>query len=474
MNSIVTYMNIKGIPFLLLIAFTISFSSCEKENPIDPNKPVLSEEVLLLNNWIWEGMNDIYLWADQLPNLDPEYQEDPEKYFYDLRYSGDKDSWIVDDYDALRARFNGVSLSTGMSAHPGLIDSTRIISIVEYVTPDSPASEAGVERGDIIISIDGQSLNASNYYTLYRQPTASFGFADWDGSQLIPSGEDITLSAIELNKNPVVHHEVIDYLGKKIGYIVYTQFTTGKTGEWLEELNRVFAEFKSTAVTDIVVDLRYNPGGSLDLSAYFASTLVPETAMNNEDVFVNLVWNDAYNEFWKSYDADEDGQADGENSSQLVIRLPTSEFNLNMSSAYFLTTNGTASACESLMTGLYPYLDVIQIGTTSYGKPYGSVTIDDWAEPKRHNWAMQPLVLKYANADGFTDFVNGIDPDSLVEERLLYLEPFGSLNDPLLAKALQLITDVYPEKKSLKVFEDNFSPMPVRPENMVERNIKLF
>ncbi len=73
-------MNIKGIPFLLLIALTLSLSSCEKENQIDPNKPELSQEVLVLNKWIWEGMNDIYLWADQLPNLDPEYQEDPMKY----------------------------------------------------------------------------------------------------------------------------------------------------------------------------------------------------------------------------------------------------------------------------------------------------------------------------------------------------------------------------------------------------------
>ncbi len=466
-------MNSKGFVFLMLIAFTISFSSCKKEDPFDPNKPELSEEVLILNKWIWEGMNDIYLWADQMPDLDPEYQEDPEKYFYDLLYSGDRNSWIVDDYDALIASFNGVSLSTGMSAHPGLIDETRVISVVEYVTPGSPASDAGVERGDIIATIDGQTLSRDNYYTLYRQTTATFGFADWDGSQLISSGKNVTLTAIELNRNPIVHHEVIDYQGKKVGYMVYTQFTTGKDGEWLDELNSVFEEFKSAGVSDMVVDLRYNPGGSLDLSAYFAGTLAPETAMKNEEVFVELVWNKGYNEFWKGYDYDKDGKADGENSTQLVIKLAESDFNLNMSTVYFLTTGGTASASESLMTGLYPYLDVVQIGTSSYGKCYGSVTIDDWAEPKRHNWAMQPLVLKYENADGFTDFVDGIDPDFLVEEHMLYIEPFGSLNDPMLAKALEEITGIYPSKKSLRMPADEFNPMPLLPNRMIERSINL-
>ncbi len=112
-------MNTKGSLPLLLIAFAIIVFSCKKEDPFDPDKPVLSEEVLILNNWIWEGMNDLYLWADQMPRLDPEYQLDPEQYFYDLLYPEDRNSWIEQDYEALLARFSGVSLSTGMSVDPG-------------------------------------------------------------------------------------------------------------------------------------------------------------------------------------------------------------------------------------------------------------------------------------------------------------------------------------------------------------------
>ncbi len=119
-------MKILTYPVLMLFAFASLLLSCEKE---DPNKPDLSQEVLTLNNWIWEEMSIVYLWEDQMPNLDPEYQVDPEEYFYDLLYSADKYSWIVKDYEELAAMFNGVSLSTGMSVSPGrLIDDTQVIN----------------------------------------------------------------------------------------------------------------------------------------------------------------------------------------------------------------------------------------------------------------------------------------------------------------------------------------------------------
>ena len=166
--------------------------------------------------------------------------------------------------------------------------------------------------------------------------------------------------------------------------------------------------------------------------------------MQDSSVFVYMVWNERYNQYWSGADLNGDGEEDGTDSEQLRIRLPNSDLNLDLSRVYFLTTGGSASASESLMVGLYPYMDVVQIGTTTYGKCYGSILVDDWNEPKRHDWAMRPIVIKYSNADGFTDFVDGIDPDYEVQDNLLYAKPFGSLEDPLLAKALEDITGVSP------------------------------
>lgn len=455
--------------YLTLTVLLFSQVSCDW----NPAKPDLPRDVRILNHWIWDGLNDIYLWESTIPNLDPDYQEDPKTYFYDLLYTDDKYSWIVEDYEELAALFDGVELSTGMSARPLILQDSTVIGVIEFVTPASPAEDEGIKRGDIIIAIDGQTLTKQNYYSLFYQNTASFEFGVWNGTDVLPTGEKVTLTAAELNQNPVIHSEVIDYQGMKTGYLVYTQFTNGKSDEWYDELNGVFEDFKNEGVTNVVLDLRYNPGGSLDLSAYIASTLCPKSAMENEEVYLNLVWNEYYNQFWKEYDWDEDGQADGENSVQLVVNLPKSELNLDLSRVYFLTTDNTASASESLITGLYPYMNVVQIGTTTYGKCYASVTIDDWADPKRHTWAMQPIVLKYSNADGFTDFVNGIDPDFEVPDNLLEAEPFGSLQDPLLAKALEEITGVSPSLKSAGIPEKRFKAMPVQKNRMVERRISL-
>jgi C-terminal processing protease CtpA/Prc len=189
---------------------------------------------------------------------------------------------------------------------------------------------------------------------------------------------------------------------------------------------------------------------------------------------VELVWNDLYNNYWAGADLDNDGKADGLDSYQLRIRLPQSNLNLNLSTVYFLTTDGTASASESLMAGLYPYMDVVQIGTTTYGKCYASITIDDWEEPRRHNWAMQPIVIKYSNAAGFTDFVDGIAPDHQVFDNLLYAKPFGSLEDPLLAKALEEITGVSPlaTKKSIEA-ENRFQAIPVPRKPIAEWQVEI-
>jgi C-terminal processing protease CtpA/Prc len=449
---------------IILLSASLFFVGCEKEPDPDPDPnpdPDLPEEILVLNNWIWEGMNDLYLWEEYLPDLDPKYEEDPEAFFYKLLYRDDNDSWITDDYQALIDRFEGVELATGMSASPGLIDENRVISIIEYVSPNTPAADSGVARGDVIVTIDGQFLTKDNYFELYRQTTATFGFGSFNGTNPVPDGREITLTAQELNLNPFVHHEVLDYEGYKIGYVVYTSFVPGPNSEWLDEMDVVFGSFKDAGVSDIVIDVRYNGGGYGFVTEKLASILGPESAVSNNSIFSRQFWNDGFTQYWKDADLDEDGKADGEESPQLVSRFPDTDLNLNMSSLYFLTTGRSASASELIMVGLYPYAEVVQIGTTTYGKCYGSVTIDDWETPKRHNWAMQPIVQKVANVDGYTDYVNGLDPDHEVVDYLLAAEPFGSLYDPLLGKALELISGVAPAVKKSVAPQWQFEEIPV-------------
>jgi C-terminal processing protease CtpA/Prc len=121
---------------------------------------------------------------------------------------------------------------------------------------------------------------------------------------------------------------------------------------------------------------------------------------------------------------------------------------------YILTGPGTASASELTITGLNPYMDIRTIGESTYGKYTASVTFkpEDLLKtlynnnPSEYkdfkNWGIQPIVLRYANSLGVTDFKDGFAPDIPVEEDIFDGIPLGDEQDPLLAAAIEDITGV--------------------------------
>ena len=158
-------------------------------------------------------------------------------------------------------------MATGMEVYPMMYTETQVVVFVQYVVPGTPAADSGIVRGDIILTIDGQTLTKTNYYSLYYQNTATFGFGEWDGTSINPNDTEISLTASILELNPVLYDKVIDYEGYKIGYLVYTLFSNGENNEWLNALNAVFEKFKSEGVSELVMDVRYNPGGDLALTS---------------------------------------------------------------------------------------------------------------------------------------------------------------------------------------------------------------
>ncbi len=179
--------------------------------------------------------------------------------------------------------------------------------------------------------------------------------------------------------------------------------------------------------------MRYNPGGRVSAAKNLANSIAPQSVVDNEEVFVSY----EYNETLESYYIENEGM----DSPNLVSRFSSDPVNLNLNRVYFLTTSSSASASELLINGLTPHMEVISIGTPTYGKFYGSYVLTGLnLKVNPHNYAIVPVTLKYANADGFSDFRNGLTPEYEVEEDFRNPYPIGDENDPLLAQALSLIT----------------------------------
>ena len=117
---------------------------------------------------------------------------------------------------------------------------------------------------------------------------------------------------------------------------------------------------------------------------------------------------------------------------------------LNLNRVFIITSSESASASELLINGLSSYINVIQIGEKTVGKNVGSITVYDYIDNEQtknpdHTYAMQPIVLKIANNDGFADYADGLFPDYFIEEDLQNMGVLGLKDEPMLSKVLDVI-----------------------------------
>jgi C-terminal processing protease CtpA/Prc len=435
--------------FLSLFALSIVFTSCFK----DKDDTIQTATVEDIQSFIYRGLNFFYLYKADTPELandafasDEEKNtflnsyNNPETLFEYLRSSQDRFSLLVDDYIELENALNGVSLSNGMEF--GLVlypdGSGNVFGYVRYILPNTSAQTEGLRRGDIFNKIDGQQLTENNFSDLLAPDSYTIGLATYDGTTVMPTNESVSLTKTQYSENPIQLSNTLTVNGVKIGYLLYNAFTS----EFDSQLNSVFSQFQSDGITELVIDLRYNGGGSVRTATYLSSMITGQ--------FANQL---LYTEQWNT-----DRQADySENGI-----FPSSFVNggeginsLNLNKVYILTTGRTASASELVINGLNPYITVRQVGGTTTGKFQASFLLYDAPAPNfsrsaantGHTYAMLPLVFKTANAAGVTDFVNGLSPDIELAEDYSNLGTLGDVNEPLLAAALN---DILPTPSPLR------------------------
>ncbi len=437
------------IPLVVLALALANCNNKEKENiPLNVE----------INDFVWKGMNTYYLWQDSIPVLADtrfanqeqlysylENYSDPSTLFEELKYrpeDRDKWSWIVDDYVALEDYFSGVRKTSGAKIKFYLTSegSSEVYGVVRYIVPETDAAEKPIERGDVFNSVNGTLLNTSNYSDLvYNADSYTINLGNYEYNpitesvEITPTGEDVTLVKGVYNENPVYKTSVFNVDGQKIGYLMYNSFTS----TYDENLNDAFSYFKSENVSELILDLRYNGGGSVQTSMYLSGMI---TGQFEGEIFTKERWNNK----WQTWLND--------NHPEWLTNYFTNTMtngtvlnNLNLDRVVIITTGDSASASELVINALKPYIDVVTIGTRTHGKYVASVTLydsDNFSKDNvnpNHNWAMQPIVLKELNSLG-NYAPEGFPASIIFKENFNNMGELGLETEPLTARALYYLS----------------------------------
>jgi hypothetical protein len=443
----------KFIPFfILLLLLLITAQACQKDQDdtiVGSSSSIANLEV---QNFIWKGLNQYYLWQTDVANLaDNRFANQaaldafltnykvPQDLFDALRVSPtiDRFSWMVDDYVTLEQSLQGISKNNGvefgLSYKPN--STTEVFGYVRYIIPGSDASTKDIRRGEIFTAVNGTPLTTTNYQSLLfgTNDNYTLNMADYNGTTFSSNGKTVQLTKTTLSENPILIKNVITVGTKKIGYLMYNGFYA----DFDSQLNAAFGDFKTQGITDLVLDLRYNSGGSVRTATYLASMI---TGQFTGKVFAKQQWNTKINSYFETNDPN--GLR-----NFFTDKIGSTPINsVNMSKVYILTTKSSASASELVINGLKPHINVVQIGDVTTGKNVGSVTLYDSPDfsatnrnPK-HKYAMQPIVLKIVNSDGFGDYFNGLTPTHELKETISTFGVLGDVNEPLLKLAIAKIT----------------------------------
>lgn len=423
--------------FMYLFVLISAFVACHDD---DDNKITKEEELTLrANQFIHDEMSTFYLWNEEMPNIDYQKEKNTIDYFNKLLFAKDSFSIITDDAQGLLESLSNTNETFGYSLIFYPINSGKnYIGVVKYVYPNSPA-DGKLKRGDIIIAVNNAMITESNYTKLNQNGTISLLKGKLEGTTISNDGEPFSLTSKKMESNPVLINKVIEKGKDKIGYLMYTDFAY----TFNNNLKDVFNEFKSKGITELVLDLRYNHGGDDAASTLMCSAIAPKDNAKDGELLSHEKWNTLCQKAFESKP---------EYDEQIHRYFQQVDCNLDLPNkrVYILTTRETASASEYVAICLKPFMEVILIGTETYGKHTTMMLMQPVKENENgepvldeelSNWLMAPVVSRYTNTEGEPNFTGGIKPDYEVEDELLPTSfALGDANEPLLAKAIELIT----------------------------------
>ena len=317
---------------------------------------------------------------------------------YTSYYPKDEYTKLMENLDG---RYKGIGVTVSASKE-GLI---KVVQVFE----DSPAKEAGMKAGDFIKTVDGTQFDASELdkaVSLIRgEPGTKVKIEVLRVSEENPKGEEIPM-LVERRDVTVdtVYSEVINLNEKKIGYLRLSAFDDITWDDFKEK----YAKLKSDNIDGLILDLRNNPGGALDVCLDIADTFLDEgVIVTTEDKNGNVIT--------EKSDANKDD-------------IPMT----------VLINENSASASEILAGAFKDRGRAKIIGTKSFGKG-----IVQKLFPLENGAGAKITISEYKTPSGNKINKIGVKPDITVENENLDLDLSKNdfANDQQFMKALEVLLD---------------------------------
>ena len=272
---------------------------------------------------------------------------------------------------------------------------------IAYVHQGSPAYAAGMKRGDTIFKVNGVTLTSANYQSymtqLYYSPSGTYTF-DFVRDADLETAYTAEVTAGSYIYNPVLYSAVLTEGAHKIGYLVLENFDLNCQ----EFITDIVDQLASNAITDLILDLRFNPGGAVAQSRYLTSAIAGTAHL--DDTFVKVTFRDGKTQDWKF--------RGGPNDQDGLGIAP----DLGLDRLYVIGSYGTASASELVINSLKGIdFPVYIYGGRTEGKNVGMTTTQ--TSYKGRTYLFSPITFRVANAKGFGDYPDGFPADVVVNNQ---------------------------------------------------------
>jgi C-terminal processing protease CtpA/Prc len=352
-------------------------------------------------DWAAATLNEHYLFPELLASdLNPDSFTSVQAYVDALvapaRAQGKDRFYTRVSSIAQDAEFLDTGSSVGLGVRLATDVAARRVLIFEAFE-GAPALAAGIDRGTEILAIGTSTANLVTVDSIIAAEgaagvTAALGPNTAGTSRVLRvrdangTTRDVTVTKADFTLTPISSRYgalIIDDGGKKVGYLNLRSFIDPAE----PPLRGAFAQFKAQGINEVIVDLRYNGGGTSAGAELLTNLLLGQRTP--ADVMNYRVHRPSKSNM---------------NFTRFFAPQPQSIPSMKVA---FIGTASTASASEAVMNSVLPYLGggTALIGANTFGKPVGSSVSFD--RPQCDD-RLSPINFATQNANGQGDYFDGL------------------------------------------------------------------